>query len=281
MSQQLVEASHALKSLGGAFVVAAIPCAVASFLAYSTVGDPDLVEAAKAAPGIVLLALGALAPILLILTSMNLFRRKDASRKDVEIVLAAVRVHLALVIACLILIEHAHIPAKPDADWDEFGMMILRAIGGTILFVSIVCNGLAWAKSRRDPTPLVSTGTLGGSLAGVGFGAMLWSLMSPPTVLDEIEHVAGDLPYCVLVLGQPAESFYDLTGLSMFHRSRHAGYHSTYYALLIVDEGAPQPSYWNWSFHTAQFEPALDHIGNKIGDRCTPETGKMKSWWYW
>lgn len=64
----------------------------------------------------------------------------------------------------------------------------------------------------------------------------------------------------------------------MFHRSQIAGYHSTYYGLLIVDEGTGQPSYWNWSFHSAQFEPTFDRIGNQIGGRCRPETGKMRSW---
>jgi hypothetical protein len=281
MPPELAEALEALKSLGRVTVIVAVPSAAVSFLAYNTVGDPDLVEAAKGAPAVILLSLGALTPVLLFLSANNLIRRKSATVADLQIVLAFARRHLALVLACLILIEHSYIPAKPDADWDELGMMILRAIGWAILFVSVLCNGLAWSVSRRDLTPLLGTGTFIGSLAGVGLGALLWSLLLPPTVLEEIEHVAGDQPYCMLVLGQPAEGFYDLSGLSMFHRSRTAGYHSTYYGLLIVDEGAGGPSYWNWSFHSAQFEPALDRIGNQIGGRCRLETGKMRSWWYW
>ena len=190
MPPELAEALEALKSLGRVTVIVAVPSAAASFLAYNTVGGHHLVEADKGTPAVILLGLGALTLVLLFFSATNPIWHKSANNADHQIVLTSGRCHLALVVACLILIEHSYIPAKPDADWDELGMMILRAVGWAILFVSVVCNSLVWATSRRDLTPLLGTGTFIGSLAGVGMGALLWSLLLPPTVLEEIEHVA-------------------------------------------------------------------------------------------
>ncbi len=189
--------------------------------------------------------------------------------------IAAAKIYAALWAALVIV---SYITLEPGHSSPGGGLVVATEIlfVGILIFelviIQVATSRLPQADRELSKSPWLFTGVTAALVGGWAAGVLAWSETVPAHVVAAAEKEAGDRPYCLDVVGDPARSLRDLTGRSM-HATNYSGWTYQFHALLVAGEGADR-TYSNWSYRTGRFETVSDHARDGLhldeGRHCQP-----------
>lgn len=196
-----------------------------------------------------------------------------------RLLLTIAEVHAAL-FTTLVVVSWATFNPGHSSPGDGLAQVVLLVLTAVLLgeVAVVLVADATWSLARMPGRVFIglSAALLGGWVLGV----LAWSERMPARVAAAVKEAVGNEPYCLDVVGNPARSARDLTGIAM-KAPNHGGWSHSFHALLVIGDPVER-RYMNWSYRSGRFEPVSEaarhslHLDESV--RCMPVPHLIRAW---